>query len=57
MHRFDKHKLVIGTIASIIRTNFWEAQPSWKKFSKDQRDMWFDIFKVIVKSQALIERN
>ncbi|KAL5172597.1 hypothetical protein HKD37_16G045316 [Glycine soja] len=41
---FDQHKLVIGTIASIIRTNLEEAKPSWKKLSIGQRDSWFNIF-------------
>ncbi|TKY65798.1 golgin subfamily A member 5 [Spatholobus suberectus] len=42
---FDQHKLVIGTIASIIRTNLEEAKPSWKQLSIGQRDSWFNIFK------------
>ncbi|RDX87334.1 hypothetical protein CR513_31204, partial [Mucuna pruriens] len=42
---FDQHKLVVGTIASIIRTNLEEAKPSWKQLSIGQRDSWFNIFK------------
>ncbi|RDX77332.1 hypothetical protein CR513_42569, partial [Mucuna pruriens] len=42
---FDQHKLVVGTISSIMRSNLEEAKPSWKKLSMDQRDSWFDIFK------------
>ncbi|XP_068485408.1 uncharacterized protein [Phaseolus vulgaris] len=41
---FDQHKLVVGTIASIIRTNLEEAKPSWKQLSTSQRDSWFNIF-------------
>ncbi|TKY55695.1 golgin subfamily A member 5 [Spatholobus suberectus] len=42
---FDQHKLVVETIASIMRSNLVEAKSSWKKLSIDQRDSWFDIFK------------
>ncbi|QCD86513.1 hypothetical protein DEO72_LG3g1036 [Vigna unguiculata] len=42
---FDQHKLVLGSIASIIRTNLEEGKPSWKKLSKEQRESWFDMFK------------
>jgi len=39
--------LELGSIASIIRTNLEEVKPSWKKLSKEQRESWFDMFKVI----------
>ncbi|QCE11961.1 putative transposase [Vigna unguiculata] len=42
---FDQHKLVVRTIASIIRTNLEEAKPSWKQLSIGQRNLWFNIFK------------
>ncbi|KAG2404626.1 hypothetical protein LR48_Vigan404s002600 [Vigna angularis] len=42
---FDQHKLVVRTIASIIRTNLEEAKPSWKQLSLGQRNLWFNIFK------------
>ena len=54
LHSFDQHKLVIGTIASIIRINLEEAKPSWKKLSIGQRDSWFNIFEEI-KLQCLIK--
>ncbi|KAJ1406625.1 putative transposase, Ptta/En/Spm, plant [Sesbania bispinosa] len=42
---FDRHRLVVGAIASIIRSKFEEAKPSWKKITKTHRDTWYDIFK------------
>jgi len=48
LHRFDSHnhRMVVHTIGSIIRSKFEEPEPSWTKFSKSQRNTWFDIFKV-----------
>ncbi|KAJ1378813.1 hypothetical protein SESBI_47450 [Sesbania bispinosa] len=42
---FDRHRLVVGAIASIIRSKFEEAKPLWKKITKTHRDTWYDIFK------------
>nr|XP_012568467.1 extensin-like [Cicer arietinum] len=42
---FDQHKLLISTIASILRSSLEEGKPSWKKLSKDKRNDLFDLFK------------
>ncbi|WVZ07674.1 hypothetical protein V8G54_021020, partial [Vigna mungo] len=42
---FDQHKLVVRTIASIIRTNLEEAKPSRQQLSIGQRNLCFNIFK------------
>ncbi|KAM3303073.1 hypothetical protein P3S67_014103 [Capsicum chacoense] len=42
---FDPHKVAIDGIASCIRNKFELARPSWKKFPKSTREMWFEEFK------------
>lgn len=48
LHRFDQNKLVVSTIASIIRSSLEKRKPSWKKLTRNKRNDLFDLFKIIL---------